>query len=294
MRFRSIFKGTIILALGICSCLPQASPAQQQGSGNSGQTSQQQQAQKPPAPAPNQSSAANPSPETPKVDPQEEAAYKAFYDVPAENAAKKIQLGEQFMQKYPSSRYAEAIFSTLTKAYFDQQQMDKMFASGDKALALNPNDVTVLVLIGWVIPHSYNPDDPNAEQRLTKAQNYEKQALELLATMPKPDNLTDDQFVKAKAAATLQAHSGLGLVYFRRQSFAESATELRQATETTGPDPADLYVLGIDLEQLKRFAEAADAYQKCAQISGPLQAACKQNTEKAKKQAATQLAPPRQ
>ena len=33
-----------------------------------------------------------------------------------------------------------------------------MYADADKALALNPDDVTVLVLVGWVIPHYYDPE----------------------------------------------------------------------------------------------------------------------------------------
>ncbi len=67
------------------------------------------------------------------------------------------------------------------------------------------------------------------------------------------------------------AHSGLGLVYFRRQQYDDSAKELKQATQAAStPDPSDLYVLGIDLQTLKQNPEAADAFDRCAQNPGPL------------------------
>jgi hypothetical protein len=49
--------------------------------------------------------------------------------------------------------------------------------------------------------------------------------------------------------------------------------------------------MGRDLQILKRYAESADAYQKCAQMPGGLQTACKQKADDAKKQAAAQPKP---
>ncbi|MGH9765692.1 MAG: hypothetical protein ACREAC_33055, partial [Blastocatellia bacterium] len=230
----------------------------------------------------------------PKVDPQEEAAYKAFTDTNPSDADKEIQLGEDFLQKYPTSKYAEAVNSRLTQAYFNKQQFDKMYASSEKALALNPDDVTVLVLVGWVIPHNYDPNDINSEHRLAQAEQYEEHAISVLGTMTKPASMTDDQFSKAKNAALSQAHSGLGLVDFRKQDFANSINELRQSEQLADtPDPTDFYVMGIELNQLKKYPEAVDAFNKCAQIPGALADRCKQSAAQTKKLAATELTPPK-
>ena len=115
---------------------------------------------------------------------------------------------------------------------------------------------------------------------MNKAEAEEKHAIELIPKLPKPANMTDDQFAKAKDAALSQAHSGLGLVDFRKQDYANSVTELQQGEKlATVPDPTDFYVMGVELQALKRFGEAADAFQKCAQIpgglGGPLQAKCR-------------------
>jgi hypothetical protein len=106
--------------------------------------------------------------------------------------------------------------------------------------------------------------------------------------------MTDDQFTKAKDLALSQAHSGLGLIDYRRQDFAASITELEAGEKlATTPDPTDYYVMGIELQALKRSGEAADAFQKCAQIPGGLADRCKQKAEEAKKQAAAQPAAPK-
>jgi len=228
------------------------------------------------------------------MDPEEEKAYKAFTDVKPDSFDQQIQVGEQYLQKYPSGHYAEQVYARLTNAYFQKQQLDKMYAAGDKALASNPNDVTVLVLVGWVIPHNYDPNDPEAEHRLAKAESYEKHALEVLATMSKPDGVTDEQFTKAKQASLAQAHSGLGLVYFRQQQFDKAVTEMQQAVKLdTTPDSVDLYILGVSLSQLKRYPEAADTFKQCASVPGAVQDRCKQREGEAKKLAAAQPAPPK-
>jgi hypothetical protein len=230
----------------------------------------------------------------PKADPEEEAAYKAFSDTKPEDADKRIQLGEQYVQKYPSGKYLVQVYDGLTTAEYAKQDFAKMYADADKSLALNPDDVNVLVLIGWVIPHNYDPNDLAADSRLDKGEKYEKHALEILATLPKPANLTDEQFAKLKAQGEAQAHSGLGLIYFRRQNYEESVAELKKSTaDPANQDATDYYVMGRELSSLKRFSESADAFQKCAAIAGGLQDRCKQMSADAKKQAAAQPAPPK-
>ena len=222
-----------------------------------------------------------------KLDPKEEASYKAFFDASEQDAAKRIELGQDFLQKYPTSRYAEAVHSGLVRAYYAKQDWPNFFASGDKALALKADDVDILAMVGWVIPHLLDPKDPDAGQKLDKAESFEKRALVALVTMPKSEGMTDEQFAKYKTEKSAEAHSGLGLVYFRRSDFEASARELQQATQAVpNPDPTDLYALGASLYNLKRFSEAAGAFTKCAESPGGLQAVCKQKLEDSKKAAA--------
>ena len=224
-------------------------------------------------------------PDAPKPNPKEEADYKAFTAVAPGDAGKKIQLGQQFLQNYPETRYDEAVKNQLVDAYYTKQDWSNFYSLSDKVIEKDPDDVDVLAVVGWVIPHLYDPADPNAQTKLSKAESYEKHAIELLANIPKPPNLTDDQFAQAKSEKSIEAHSGLGLVYFRQQDFDNAIKELQLATSNNAsPDATDLYVLGISLQQSKRNSDAADAFTKCTQIPGPLQDRCKQSASEAKSQ----------
>lgn len=224
------------------------------------------------------------APPAPKVDPKESAAYKAFFDTNPQDADTRIELGEAFVKQYPSGPYTEAVYAGLVQAYYMKQDWTKFYASADKALAINPNDVDVLVTVGWVMPHVYNPNDPGASKQLDKAEQYEKRALQDLAALPKPADMTDQQFAAAKADKVAEAHSGLGLVYFRRQNFGDAAKELEQATQgSSHPDPTDYYALGAALQNTQQYSQASDAFDHCAQIPGSLQDQCKQSADAAKK-----------
>jgi tetratricopeptide (TPR) repeat protein len=210
----------------------------------------------------------------------EQSAYKAFYDVKPEDLDKKIQLGQDFLQKYPKSAYAEAVDVGLTNAYYAKADWKDFYASADRALALKPDNVDVLTTVGWVIPHFYDPDEAGASAQLDKAEAYEKQALQLLETMPRPASLSEAQYAELKTQKAMQAHSALGLVYFRRSDYENSAKELQQSTEASkSPDQADLYVLGLDLQNLKRTNDARAAFTRCAAIPGALQDTCKQSAQ---------------
>jgi tetratricopeptide (TPR) repeat protein len=270
-----------LLCLSILAPANFAKAAPLQGSG---QGQAQQQTAKPAAtPA-----AGNPAAEAPKASQPEESDYEAFYAVKAEDAGRQIQLGEEFLKKYPSSTYRPFVYSRLTQQYFNKGQMDQMYAAGEQALALNPDDVDVLALIGWALPHRYNANELDAAQRLEKAEKYSRHCLELLPGVAKPPGMTDDQFTLVKNERLARCHSGLGLVYYWRQDFAQSVPELQKATQLPDPDPTDLFVLGIDLQQLKRHAEASAAFEKCSKTPWALQDRCKEGLAESKKLAAAQ------
>jgi hypothetical protein len=218
-------------------------------------------------------------------DPQQEEAYKAFHG--AQDLDKKIKLGQAFINKYPSNWHARAVYDELAQACYSKQDLANFHMYADKGIALFPDDVTLLAMSGWVIPRAYQPDDPDAEKKLDKAENYAKHAIEVLATLQKPATMPDQQFQLYKTEESAIAHSALGLIYFRREQFQESAKEILEATQVAAtPDPTDFFVLGADFQNLNRFKEAADAFNRCAQIGGALQQSCKESADRATMQAA--------
>jgi tetratricopeptide (TPR) repeat protein len=263
-----------------------------------------QYASKPPAQAPAQQPAANPAPKPLTLDKdapapapvnaEEDAAFKAFTDSPAADAKKKIELGEAFALKYPQSRYLPIIYNVLTSAYLQTGEVQKMEEVGDKEIALNPNDVQVLAVLGQTIPRALKSTKQDPQTELDKAERYSKRAIEVTPTLTKPEALTEESFTNAKNMTLAMAHSGLGLIYVQRGKYAEAIPELEQSVKIDPtPDVVNYYLLGLANLRASHFEDAAAAYTKCAATPGQMQLTCQKGAEEAKKRASTELSAPK-
>ena len=230
----------------------------------------------------------------PPVNAEEDAAIQAFRAAPITDMAKKDKLGEEFLQKYPQSRYRPEVYSLLVRGYLSLGEIDKMETMGDKEIALNPTDAQTLAIVGSTLPRVMNANTADPQKRLEKAEQYSKKALEVLPTLVKPAELSDADFLKAKDQTSALAYSGLGLVAFRRSKFAEAIPNFEQAVKLDPvPDPVNFYLLGISNEKTAHFEDAVTAFTKCATIPGGLQTTCKSGADEAKKMATTQLSAPK-
>jgi tetratricopeptide (TPR) repeat protein len=232
----------------------------------------------------------------PPVNAEEDAAFKTFQAVNPNDAPKKIETGEAFILKYPESRYKSPVYAALTFAYLQAGNTQKMQEYGEKEIALTPNDVSTLALLGQTLPRSLHgsASSPEAVQVLAKAEQYSKHAIEITPTLPKPENLTDEAFASAKNQTLAMAHSGLGLVYVRRGKNAEAIPELEQAIKVDpNPDPVNYYLLGMANKATSHFDDAVAALNKCVAMGGPLVGTCKTQADDAKKLSATQLSAPK-
>jgi len=220
--------------------------------------------------------------------PGEEKAFKAFKSfqaIPNSDAAKKIQSGESFIQKFPTSDYRSYVYGTLTINYFSTNQPDKAITAGEKSLELNPSDIYTMGVLSQALARLYNPSQPDAA-RLDKAEQYGKKAVELAPTLKKPDTASQEVFDANKGAALAMAHSGLGLVAIRRGNAAAAIQELDLATKLDNDrDPANLYLLGFANEGAGHFTEAATAFHRCAAVGGNMQDTCKKAESEAQKHA---------
>lgn len=292
-NFNMLLRALLIAGLLFSACRIAAAQ-----SGQSSQSGQGQGGQTPPAQSSDKSKTPDVTPLTldaaPPVNAEEDAAYKVFQAVPQTDMNKKIELGEDFVKKYPQSRYLPAFYSTLTIAYMQTNQVPKMLEVGDKEVALMPNDVTTLAILAQTISRATNSSTPNFQQQWDKAANYAKKAIEITPTLPKPENLTEEVFTAGKNQALVAAHSGLGLVLIKRGKYVEAIPELEQSVKLDPhPDPVDYYLLGIANKNTSHFDDAIAAFSKCTEITSPLQATCKAQADDTKKKSATELSAPK-
>ncbi len=238
------------------------------------------------------------APAAPPVNAEEDAAIKAFRDIPNTPAdlQKKIQSGNDFLQKYPTSRYRQEVYSWLVKGYMSAGDVAKMEAAGEKDLELNPNDVQILAILGSALPRSMasNLTAEQKEKILTQAEQYSNKAIELMPTITKPAGMPDEMFIGAKNQTMAMAYSGLGVAAFRRGKFSDAIPNLEKSVKLESePDAVNYYVLALSNEKASHFDDAVAAFTKCAAIQSGLQATCKQGIEEAKKLGTTQLSIPK-
>jgi tetratricopeptide (TPR) repeat protein len=224
-----------------------------------------------------------------KVNKAEEAAYKALLASQNGDPATRIQLGEDFALKFPTSHYLPGVYGVLTSSYFAKGDTDNMFAAGSRAIQLDPQNADVLSLLAMAIPRRVKPTSPDGAQRLQTAEAYAHRAIEIIPTMTKPDTVDDAAFEKAKNDKLALAHSGLGLIANNNKKFEDARTELMQAVQLASrPDPVDYYLLGNADAQAGYMNGAIAAYDKCATTgTGQLAAGCKAREEAAKKDVAS-------
>ncbi len=127
----------------------------QSGQPNQGQSGQQPNANKAQKPGDTGSSLEIPT-NQPPVSAEEDAAAKAFQAMPNTDLPKKIAAGEDFLKKYPDSRYRPAVYSALVFAYIQTNNLDKAFDIGDKEVALKPDDAQTMAVLSQTIPRAMN------------------------------------------------------------------------------------------------------------------------------------------
>jgi len=225
--------------------------------------------------------------------PEQDDLFRVFQQAPMQpmqQLAKKIGLGEEFLRRYKDSIYRPAVFSILTICYIQAGQPEKGYTAGENAIVLNPKDVRTMAVLSQTMARLYNPTTSDAPQRLDKAEQYGKKALEVVPTMKKPDNMSQKDYDASQEETLAMAHSGVGLVYVRRAKYAEAIPELEQAVKLDPKkDPTNLYLLGMANLNSLHFEEAAAAFTKCAAAPGSLQDTCKGAAETAKMRSAQQV-----
>lgn len=241
-------------------------------------------------PTPSTTEAAPPAEVVAPVSKQENKAIKAFRDTSTSDADKKTQLGEEFIQTYPQSRYRPEVVTWLARAYLTKGQIDKLQAEGDQELELKPNNPLSLALLGSNLSRAVDAKTPDLQKRLDQAEEYCKKSLEALAKTQKPSDVSEDKFIAAKNQTAALAHSGLGTVAFRRGKYADAIPDLEQAVKLGGgTDPVDYYLLGKANEAGTNFDQALAAYVKCAAMPGGMQSACQASAAEMKAHGAVVL-----
>lgn len=193
--------------------------------------------------------------------------------------SKRAALLTKFAQIFADSPYANQALGVAATAYQQAQNTPKMLEVANGLLAKDPNNLGMLLLLA-----DFYCDKPD---QVDKAGTYAKKAISLLDAAPKSEGMTDEQWTQQKALQKGLALSSLGQVNIEKKDNAQAVENLKAAAPLVKVDDGSYarnqYRLGFALLNLKRNAEAKDAFTQAASVNSPYKGLA---TEKLKAMAA--------
>lgn len=195
----------------------------------------------------------------------EQLVYNGAYRTP--DAAKRAALLTRFARAFPDSAYAVPAMGVAATAYQQAQDTPKMLEVADGLLAKDPDNLGMLLLLS-----DYYGEKG---EQLAKAEQFAKKAASLADTAPKPDGVSDDQWAREKALQKGLALSTLGQINLQKKENTQAVLNFQAAAPLLKGNEAtygrNQYRLGFAFLNLKKTAEARQAFSEAASAKGPYQ-----------------------
>jgi tetratricopeptide (TPR) repeat protein len=187
--------------------------------------------------------------------------------VAEENAKTRMGYIERYIVAFPGSRFQDQVMQMAVYTLSQMNDSARLLTFGEKALAANPNSVSMLTAIA-------NAFAENADQTFApRAETYARKALELC----KGQTPTDENKL---ALYSGMAHSALGYALLRQEKNVPAVAELKTASaELKGNAeayPSALYRLGFAYAKTGKLPEAKATLTEVAGIDGPYQQPAKE------------------
>src|SRR5690348_416133 len=183
----------------------------------------------------------------------------------AKEPAKRAALLVKFAQAFPDSALGNQALGVAATAYQQAQNTPKMLEVANGLLAKEANNVGMLLLLS-----DYYGEKG---EQLDKAETYAKKVISALESAAKPEGVTDDQWAQQKGLQKGLALSSLGQVNIEKKDNAQAVENLKAAAPLVKPDDGSYarnqYRLGFALLNLKKNAEAKEAFTQAASVNSP-------------------------
>jgi tetratricopeptide (TPR) repeat protein len=192
-----------------------------------------------------------------------QSLFGATYAV--KDSAKKAAYFERLGKMYEGTPDGEQALTMAAGSYQQAQNRTKMLEVANNALAKDPNDSGMLLLLA--------DDYSEKGEQLDKAEAYAKKAASLLDTAKKPDNVSDDQWKQQVAVQKGLAYSVLGQINIEKKLNAQAVDNLNKATPLLKSNPfmyaRNQYRLGFAYLNLKKDPEAKQAFTDAVSVDSP-------------------------
>ncbi|HXN65686.1 MAG TPA: hypothetical protein VN862_10145 [Candidatus Acidoferrales bacterium] len=179
--------------------------------------------------------------------------------------AEKAGLAERFVAAFPDSPYAASSESLAAGIYSQLQDNPKMIAAAEKALAIDPNSESMLILLADYYSSS--------GKELDKADELAKKAIATLPQATKPAGVSDPDWAKQTQLQMGLAWSAEGQILVNRHNLDGAVAAFQKASPLLKSDQTtyarNLYRLGYTLALEKKIPEAKAALTEAASFNTP-------------------------
>ena len=184
------------------------------------------------------------------------------------NPAKRAAALAHFAEQFSDSQYAIPAMGVAATSYQQAQDAPKMLETANLVLTKDADNIGMLLLLA----DYYS----GKGEQLDKAETSAKKAITLLAAAHKPEGVTDEQWQRQVALQKGLALSSLGQVDIEKKENAQAAESFKAAAPLLKADEGSYgrnqYRLGFALVNLKRDAEAKEAFAQAAAVNSPYKA----------------------
>jgi tetratricopeptide (TPR) repeat protein len=189
---------------------------------------------------------------------------------------------DAFITNFADSDLKSVALSSAAQVADGERDPTKAILYGEDA----KNYDALLLVSGELAAHT-KEFDLDKDAKLTKADKYARQALDLIPTQPKPSysGASDKQWEQYKQYSASRAHLDLGLIAMARKKYDDAASEFKTAVDmAVEPDQIAMVRLVDAYNQAGKSAEAIAAADKLLALPD-LNAQVKQIAEAEKAQA---------
>jgi tetratricopeptide (TPR) repeat protein len=204
---------------------------------------------------------ANPAKALPQAKTQEE--FKAYQDAMAiiqkGDPAQSEVAADAFAAKFKNSEITTSLYHRVLLQYQNQNNADKAIESGNKILAIAPNDPIANVLVASLLSERVRDTDIDRDERLAEAEKDAKKALQTVDTdfVVNPGT-PQEQIDASKNMIRSMAYSALANTEATRMNYSASENYFKQAVAMPGApmDAVTLLRYSLLLDKEKKYSEA--------------------------------------
>ena len=179
----------------------------------------------------------------------------------------RLEAIENLLTKFSDTEFKPMALQMAAATAQQKNDYDKMVIYCERTLEADPNNYVSMLMLANGFALKTREFDLDKEEKLTKADNYAKKALELLKTAEKPNPaLTDEQWAGAKKDLEAQGHEALANAAVVRKKYDAAIAEFNAALLSPTPDPATMVREANAYIEWGKPAEAIAVLDKVAAI----------------------------